>query len=339
MKAVIDCRITYNSDAALSIFTSEFWYDMALLKPHHEFIFLTDEKKTPGLPGNNIFIRKLTRTGIKWLDQKQLNKSLLAWQADRFITIEDIGFGIHNFSSGKRIKKNNAPADQLLLIAGNAEEQPKKKDLPAPVITIIKPACRTIVTELSWAEVESLKTQYTGGRSFFLFTGSIDEQHQLVELLKAFSIFKKWQQSNMQLVIAGCTTAWTQTFEEKLLHYKYGSDVVLIKDAGSAEMAKLMAACYAVVYPVVKIVFPFAVILAVQSNKAIIASDNYINRQITNAAEWVDKNNTAEGFGKAMILLYKDEKHQQLLVQQTREPAKQLNRQQMLEQVWQCIEK
>jgi glycosyltransferase involved in cell wall biosynthesis len=339
MKTVIDFRITYNSEKALSRFTCEFWYDMALLKPNHEFIFITDDKKTPGLPGNNIFIRNVKRTGIKWLDRKQLNKTLITWQADRFVTMQDMGFSIHHFSRVKKIKKDDGLVDQLLLFVDNAEEQPKKKGLPGPVITVIKPACRTIVTELSWAEAESIKTQYTGGRSFFLFTGDIAEQHQLVELLKAFSIFKKWQQSNMQLVIAGYTSGWTQTFEEKLLNYKYRADVVLLKDADGSEMAKLIAACYAVVYPVAGNVFPFALILGVQSNKAVIASDNYINRQITNAAEWVNKNNTAEGFGKAMILLYKDEKHQQLLVQQTIELATDLNRQQMLAEVWQCLEK
>ena len=62
-----------------------------------------------------------------------------------------------------------------------------------------------------------------------------------------------------------------------------------------------------------------------------------MNRQITGAAEWVHKNHTAEGFAKAMILLYKDEKHLQLLVQQTKEAASQFSRRQMLEDAWQCI--
>jgi glycosyltransferase involved in cell wall biosynthesis len=127
--------------------------------------------------------------------------------------------------------------------------------------------------------------------------------------------------------------------EEKLMTYKYKADVVILKNAASTEMAKLLAACYAVLYPVTENIFPLALLWAVQSDKAIIASDMYSNRQITQVAEWVDKNNTAEGFAKAMILLYKDEKHQQLLVQQTLESAKQFNRGQMLTEVWQCVEK
>jgi glycosyltransferase involved in cell wall biosynthesis len=336
MKIVIDCRIAYINDVALGIFTSEFWQDMALLKPEHEFIFLAAGNPPPAGLVKNVLVCKLKKINIKWIDRKRLNKSLAAWQADRFITTQETGFCIHHFFHKK---ESAALPDQWILFADNVEAQPLQKTLPATVIGTVKPACRIVIAALSWAEAESIKTQYTGGRSFFLFTGNISGQHQLVELLKAFSAFKKWQQSNMQLVIAGYTTAWTQVLEEKLLTYKYRTDVVVLKNPATAEMAKLVAACYAMVYPAVENIFPLALFWAVQSNKAVIATDNQRNRQVIPAAEWVDKNNTAEGFAKAMIRLYKDEKHQQSLVQQTIEPAKQFNRGQMLAEVWQCIEK
>jgi hypothetical protein len=75
----------------------------------------------------------------------------------------------------------------------------------------------------------------------------------------------------------------------------------------------------------------------VQSNKAVIATDTAVNRQLTNAAAWVEPGNTVEGFAKAMILLYKDEQQQQLLVQQTKEQATQFNRQEMIAAAWRCI--
>lgn len=339
MKIVINFRITYNSDQALRMFTGDFWEEMALLKPNHEFIFITANDKAPVRPAKNVHIQKLKMTGIKWFDKKKLNKVLANQQADRFINIAETGFSIRHFYPEKERKKNAVQPEQQVIFLSNAEAQPGIKKTPAPNITVVKPAFGIVVNSLSWTEAESIKTQYAGGRSFFLFIGTISEQHQLVELLKAFSLFKKWQQSNMQLVIAGYTTAYTQVLEEKLLTYKYKADVAILKNAASTEIAKLLAACYAVLYPVTENIFPLSLLWAVQSNKAVIASDTYSNRQITEAAEWVDKNNTAGGFAKAMILLYKDEKHQQLLVQQTIESAKQFNRRQMLTEVWQCAEK
>jgi glycosyltransferase involved in cell wall biosynthesis len=339
MKIAIDFRIKYNNDRALSVFTTEFWQDMAVLKSDHGFIFITGEGKPSDQLTKNTSIQKLGRNNIKWLDQKKLDKALFAWQADCFITMHENGFRINHLFNKKGTNKKFFQTDEQVMFLYNAEEQMKKTGLPEPVISVIKPACGKVITALSWTEAESIKTQYTGDRSFFLFIGNISEQHQLVELLKAFSIFKKWQQSNMQLVIAGYTTKWAGILEEKLQTYKYKSDVVIIKNATSTEIAKLLGACYAALYPVAENIFPLGLLWAIQSNKAVIASDNYINRQITEKAEWVEISNTAEGFAKAMILLYKDEKHQQLLVQQTIEPARQFNRGQMLAEVWARIEK
>src|SRR5450432_341173 len=337
MRVAIVFINTYNTDRALRMFTWEFWEDMALLKTGDEFIFLTDQQKAPNLSTKNIQILQQKKTGIKWMDKKRLSKALYVSQTDCCITINENGFTISHFQK-KENKKTDRHAKRIDFIT-NAEEHTKKKEISLPVISTIKPACRTVITSLPWAETESIKTQYTGGRSFFLFIGNIGEQHHLVELLKAFSSFKKWQQSNMQLVIAGYTTAFTDRFEEKLETYKYKADIVLLKNAASTEIAKLLAVCYAVLYPVSGDVFPLAVLWAVQSGKAVIATDNYINRQITANAEWVDENNIAEGFAKAMILLYKDEKQLQSKVQQAVETSGNFNRSRMLTEVWNCIEK
>jgi glycosyltransferase involved in cell wall biosynthesis len=320
------------------MFTGEFWQDMALLQTGHDFIFITSKKMTPKQPVKNVHTQRLKKTHFQWIDQKRLGKMLTEWQADRLITIQETGFSISNHFIKKNDKKPAAqPGRQVLFATGKSAQQPAQ-NTSLQAVTVIPPALREAITSLSWAETESIKTQYTGGRSFFLFTGDISEHHRLIELLKAFSLFKKWQLSNMQLVIAGSATKWTDVFEEKLSSYKYKQDVVLLKNISNTEMPKLAAACYALVYPVAENVFPLALLRAVQSNKAIIATDNQMNRQITGAAAWVDNNNTAEGFAKEMILLYKDENQQQLLVQQTKEEAKQFNRQQMLATAWQCIE-
>ena len=335
MKVAIDFRIAYINDEALRMFTWEFWQDMALSQPDHDFIFITDQKIAQE-PVNNVYIKRLKKTPIRWIDQNRLKKMLIEWQADRFITIQETGFITSNNFRNKEYKKGSAQPGKQVLFTGEVQQEPQAS--PQYAITAIQPALREVITSLSWAEAESIKTQYTGGRSFFLFTGDISEQHRLVELLKAFSLFKKWQLSNMQLVIAGSAAKWTEVFEEKLSAYKYKQDVVLLKNISNAEIAKLAAASYALVYPVAANVFPVALLWAVQSNKAIIATDNKINRQLTGAVAWVEDNNTVEGFAKAMILLYKDENQQQLLVQQTKELAKQFNRQQMLATAWQCIE-
>ncbi|MEO5683343.1 MAG: glycosyltransferase [Chitinophagaceae bacterium] len=335
MKIVIDSRNTYNNDRGLRVFTYELWQQLAFSQPGHVFVFITGQKNMPARASANVHTRYLRKTGFGWYDKIRLKKILLQLQADALVAVQDGGFSVSHHLQDQKDKKGSVPLAKKVLFAGAAS--PASTTEPVQTTITIQPALAEVITLLTWAEAESIKTQYTGGRAYFLFTGNISDQQQLIELLKAFSIFKKWQQSGMQLVIAGYTTSWTEVLEEKLLQYKYKADIVLLKNISHAETAKLVAACYALVYPVAGNVFPLALLWAIQANKAIIATDNEINRQITSTAAWVEKANTAAGFAKAMILLYKDENQQQLLVQQTKEEAQQITRDQMLAAVWRCI--
>lgn len=322
MKIIIDYRNTYKDQHALRTFTDEFWRDFTSLHPQHQFIFLVSGKKELLEAGENLGLRRLRKLPLQWLDHARRKKAVMAMGAARLIVPHEKTFAFDIYSTDK---PPALPAGKQLLF---------ERGQPGG----IAPAHAEVITELPWTEAESIKTQYTGGRSFFLFTGDISDTHRLIELLKAFSGFKKWQQSNMQLVIAGSVTDWTDTLEEKLQTYRYREDVILLKNISTDLTARLVAASYAMLYPAAAAVFPLAMLWAVQSHKAIIATGNAVNRGLTGAALWVNEDETVEGFSKAMILLYKDEARLQALVQQAKNEAALFNRQQLLAAVWQHIE-
>ncbi len=325
MKLVIDFRNICFRQNELRVFTYEFWEDMTRFQPGYEFVVITGQKMA-AWPAPNTRVQYLKKTGLRWLDGFKFKKFIAGNLPDRLITVRQSGFTVGMYENGAW------RTGQEVVFAGS---EPALQ--PANAVTELTIAMRQQPPSLTWAAEESLKTQFTAGRSFFLFIGDISEHHRLIELLKAFSAFKKWQQSNMQLVIAGSSTDWTDIFEEKLSTYKYKHDVTLLKNAGNNDIANLTAACYAMVYPGVAGFFPLALTWAIQGQKAIIATDTAANRKIIDAAAWVDDKNMAEGFATAMIRLYKDENQQQLLVQQTSAQAAQCNRQQMLAAAWQCI--
>jgi len=74
-------------------------------------------------------------------------------------------------------------------------------------ISVVQPAARNHFRPLGWEEKESVKAGYADGREYFLFVGGIHPRKNLLNLLKAFSLFKKWQKSNMKLLVAG-RLAW-----------------------------------------------------------------------------------------------------------------------------------
>lgn len=160
---------------------------------------------------------------------------------------------------------------------------------------------------LKWEEKERVKDEYTNSREYFLFVGNIDyKRHELILLLKAFSQFKKWQRSEMKLIIAGNITKSTEELKQKLATFKYKDDIILVENPEISTSLKLIAACYAFVYLDKKDVFSPAIVDALQSKVPVIVSQSptlenrLAERGIVISPDW-------EQLAHQLILLYRNE--------------------------------
>ena len=351
MKIIADFTISEKYSPAVSAYIERLWFSLAELDPAQEFLFISGQPAVNGLSvPANVVVRHMRLNNFAWWRRRQLLKVINEWGANRYITVGQYALNIKAIcQKPARSKDLQQPGidvffsethRQLFKKGSKSNESHKSKGTHVSNESHVIPlAVEDPIPALSWADAESVKTQYTGGKDFFLFAGDMDEQHQLLELLKAFSLFKKWQQSNMQLVFAGYETNWAEVFEEKLASYKYRGDVVVLNDLPSAETARLIAASYAVVYPCTQAVLPLTIISAVQAGVAVIASDIPVNREATSAACWVDNSILQEGFAKAMMLLYKDESSKGDIIRQMKEGATSYTWQQMLAALQQIINK
>lgn len=75
-----------------------------------------------------------------------------------------------------------------------------------------------------WSIIAHTKEQFAGGNNYFL--GLVDAD-KTIAVLKEFSIFKKWQLTNMTLVLVYQNTIAMQGAMDLLKGYKYKSDVYL----------------------------------------------------------------------------------------------------------------
>jgi glycosyltransferase involved in cell wall biosynthesis len=109
-------------------------------------------------------------------------------------------------------------------------------------ILVVRPSVESGISPLAVDQKEAIKQRYTGGKEYF-FTGAAGVgEEEVVQLLKAFSLFKKRQLSNLQLVIAGVRT---ETLRLRLETYKYRQDVHWV----DRNVGDLRAAAYAVLLP------------------------------------------------------------------------------------------
>ena len=94
-------------------------------------------------------------------------------------------------------------------------------------IDVVYNGVKEVFKPLGFVEQQLVKDQYTGGAEYFLYAGSIHPRKNLLNLLKAFSIFKRRLQSSMKLVLAGRLAWKNDEFLSLLNTYKYKDDVVL----------------------------------------------------------------------------------------------------------------
>ncbi len=181
-------------------------------------------------------------------------------------------------------------------------------------ISVIYNAADEQFSPLSYHEKELCRQRFTGGVEYFLYSGSIHPRKNLVSLLKGFSWFKKRQQSNMKLVLAGRMAWKNEAFTELLKTYKYREDVILTGHIPDEEFRQVMGSAYALVYPSWWEGFGLPVLEAMQSGVPVIASNNSAIPEIAQGAAYYNDPANDEGWGRAMGLIYKDETYREKLI-------------------------
>ncbi|MFY7839620.1 MAG: glycosyltransferase family 4 protein [Lacibacter sp.] len=205
-------------------------------------------------------------------------------------------------------------------------------------INVVGNAANAIFQPISEEAKEHIKSKYTEGAEFFLYTGSIHPRKNLVNLLKAFSLFKKRLRSNMKLVIAGRMAWKTEEFTKLLSTFKFRNDVLVTGYLQRNELAALTASAYAMVYPSLFEGFAVPPLESLQCGVPAIVSNTSAMPEVgADAYLYIDPE-SAEDIAEKMMLIYKDESLRSRLIANGRERVKLYNWDDAAEKMWQCIQ-
>ncbi len=187
--------------------------------------------------------------------------------------------------------------------------------------TVISGAARSGFVPLSWEEKEQVKEAYTEGYEYFLCVGGINPRKNMMHILKAFSLFKKWHKSNMKLVFAGRLAWQYQEFVEKLKTFKYRNDVVLTGYVAEAILQKLTGAAYASLYVTHFEGFGLPIVEAMQSGVPVVVGNNSSMPEVGGEAVLYADASDPENIASQMQALYRNEKMREKLIQKGLEQA------------------
>lgn len=152
-------------------------------------------------------------------------------------------------------------------------------------------------------EKEKLTTEISMGYDYFLLYVQTGAEQHTIAALKAFSIFKKWQKSSMQLVILQEDSSYRIPGFKT---YKYRDEAPVFIQQNDAHTARLMAAALAVVYLPLHPAEKITGLQALQSGTNLITTDSALQRDLYGHAAVYTGTDERDISGK-MIQLYKDE--------------------------------
>lgn len=171
-------------------------------------------------------------------------------------------------------------------------------------IAVTNPIIDNIFKPIDWEEKEIIKEKYADGKAYFLFSGDVNEHSNLINLLKAFSFFKKRQRSSMLLLIAGNAD---ESFKKALKTYKLRTEVKLLEDLEKEDLAKITAAAYALVYPVLYAVLVLPVLQAMHCAVPVITTNEPALTAVFGEAALYADHDDHEDIAEKMMLVFKDE--------------------------------
>jgi len=195
---------------------------------------------------------------------------------------------------------------------------------------------------LTPAERDAVKKEYADGCEYFVFAGALHPRKNIVNLLKAFIIFKKRQHTNMKLVIAG-RPAWKyEEVEQMRSEMQFKDDVKWVGYMNVDELSKVIGASYSLVYASLFEGFGIPILEALQCEVPAIVSNTSSMPEVAGDAALLVDPSSPQDIADKMHLMYKDEALRARLIVNGREQVKKFDWESTAKKLWasmmKCVE-
>ena len=182
-------------------------------------------------------------------------------------------------------------------------------------------------------ERDAIKQQYANGREYFLADVAGAGEEKITRVLKSFSLFKKRQLSNLQLILSGGASTPGARLQQRLETYKYREDVSWAQRQGEAG-EKLTAAAYAFLLPFAAKTLGIPVLDAWRSKvPVIIGTETGLQPWAGDAVLVADMEDPAS-LATHMMTVYKDERLRTELIEKGRRRVAANTPRQTLDAIW-----
>jgi glycosyltransferase involved in cell wall biosynthesis len=188
-------------------------------------------------------------------------------------------------------------------------------------------------------EKELIRQKYTGGLPYFVFIGSLHPRKNLVNLFRAFDIFKGAVVSDVKLLIVGAKKWWTRPINQAYQEMKHREDVVFSGRLGPSDLGKVLGSSLALTYVSYFEGFGIPIVEGFRCQTPVITSNVTSMPEVAGDAAILVDPFDPEAIAKAMTEVYLDKGLREELVRKGALRQQDFTWQKTADLLWQSIEK
>lgn len=184
-----------------------------------------------------------------------------------------------------------------------------------------------------------IREKYTGGAPYFLFVGLIHPRKNLVNLIKAYDLFRAAVPEKVKLVIAGANKWWTSEMENALQSCRYNEDIIFTGRVTEDELPALVASALSMVYVSWFEGFGIPVLESMYADVPVLCSSTTSLPEVAGDAALMADPSDIHAIKSGMIRIYKDPVLRQRLIEKGRLQREKFTWERTADLLWQSVEK
>lgn len=205
-------------------------------------------------------------------------------------------------------------------------------------IDVVYNGCNSLYHPIAETEQERVRNKYTQGAPYFLFVGLIHPRKNLVNLFKAFDIFKQSTQNTTKLVLVGEKKWWTDDIRQAYENMHHKADVIFTGRVPNDTLQQLLGSALALTYVPFFEGFGIPILEAMYADIPVITANTTSMPEVGGDAVLLADPFQPQSIAEQMIKLSQDESLRQLLIEKGRIQRQQFSWDRTAGLLWESVE-
>ena len=216
----------------------------------------------------------------------------------------------------------------------------KRYNIPAEKIDVVYNGCNEKFRAIDSLQKNKTRLEFSNNCDYFVFVGSLHPRKNLINLFKAFDIFKNTiSDSKIKLLIVGEKRWWTEEINNTFENLNHKKDIIFTGRVNEEQLNRIIGSSLAMTYVSYFEGFGIPILEAFYCETPLITSSVTSMPEIAGGAALIIDPFLPESISNAMIQVASNESLRQTLIDKGRIQRQKFSWQKSADLLWKCIEK